>query len=55
MDNTLVINVKENNGTAEVSAMLDPKTGRENIVLDGGGAGPHLGDVLARLHKRMPS
>lgn len=50
MDNTLVVNVKETNGTPEVSAMLNPKTGRENIVLEGGGSGPHLGDILVKLH-----
>ena len=51
MDNTLLLNVREQNGQAEVSALVDSTTGkgRENLVLQGGGSGRHLIDVLRRL------
>ena len=51
MDNTLVLNVKESNGLAEVSAMIDPKAGAQPILLDGGGTGPHLTEVLSKLKR----
>ena len=50
MDNTLLVNVKETNGLAEVSAMIDAKSGkREPLVLGGSGTGRQLVDVLRRL------
>jgi len=51
LDNTLVLNVKENNGTPETSAMLTPKGGREEIPLSGGGSKQSLEAVLTRLKK----
>ena len=51
LDNTLLVNVKEVNGRAEVTSQVDSSNGkgRETLVLEGGGNGRRLVDVLKRL------
>ena len=51
LDNTLLINVKEVNGRAEVTSQVDSASGkgRETLILEGGGNGRRLVDVLKRL------
>ncbi|MGN6507196.1 MAG: ExbD/TolR family protein [Tepidisphaeraceae bacterium] len=51
MDNTLLLNVREQNGQPEVSALVDASSGkgRESLILEGGGTGRRLVDVLQRL------
>lgn len=53
MDNTLLINVKEVNNMPEVSALVSPEKGREPLILEGGGTGRRLVDVLKTLRKEI--
>ncbi|HEX8340816.1 MAG TPA: biopolymer transporter ExbD [Tepidisphaeraceae bacterium] len=48
-DNTLLVNVKESSGLAEVSALVEAGKGRERLVLEGGGTGRRLVDTLRLL------
>jgi biopolymer transport protein ExbD len=51
LDNTLLLNVKEVAGRAEVTSQVDSSSGkgRETLVLEGGTNGRRLVDVLKRL------
>jgi len=51
LENSLLVNVKEVNNAAEVSAMVDQTSGKGRVplVLEGGGSGRRLVDVLKRL------
>ncbi len=51
MDNTLLINVSEDKNTkmGVVTAKVDLQSPREPLILEGGGSGRRLADVLRRL------